>query len=254
MTAPPTTCATEVGVADTLRRAGLYRVLAAAFAYPTPPRVADVARAASTLAVGVPPGPLREVLAAFAVAAWDADADALAEEHVFLFDRQVRCPAWESAWADVPQMAGKPALLADVAGFYTAFGLEPAGAQPDTEDHLVAELEFMSALALKEAWASGEGDPAGTDVTRGAARSFLTDHLGRWAESFAEELAGATPIAFYVAAAHLLAAWVRTDVAALAATPTRVGSRVGADRTETGPFTCPMAAEAPETDDFGPPA
>jgi TorA maturation chaperone TorD len=252
MTAPPTTCVTEVGVADTLRRAGLYRVLAAAFAYPTPPRIEDVARAASTLAVGVPPGPLREAVAALAAAAWGADASALAEEHVFLFDRQVRCPAWEGAWADVPQMAGKAALLADVAGFYTAFGLAPAGAQPDTEDHLVAELEFMSALALKEAWASGEDDQGGVDVTRGAARAFLTDHLGRWAETFAEELTGATPVAFYVAAARLLADWIRADVSTMAATPKRVGNAVIAGRDETEPFTCPMAPEPPETDDVAP--
>lgn len=262
----------EHDVAGALRRAGIYRLLAGAFSYPTAPRVEELARATATVlvvasglagpspresrgsdgnAVGVPAGPLRDALAAFAAAAYRGDAAALADEHVFLFDRLVRCPPWESAYGDGPQMAGKSAELADIAGFYAAFGLTPGGSQPDTEDHVVAELEFMSALALKEAWARGEDDAHGVAIVRDAARAFLTDHLGRWAELLADELAQATPLPFYVAAARLLAEWVRTDVAALGAEPRRFAGRLGADPLQEDTFTCPVAergAEAPPSD------
>jgi TorA maturation chaperone TorD len=58
--------------------------------------------------------------------------------------------------------------LADVAGFYAAFELTPATARPDMEDHIAAELEFMSVLALKEAYAGAEELPGGLTVTRDA--------------------------------------------------------------------------------------
>jgi DMSO reductase family type II enzyme chaperone len=233
----------EAAVTHALQRAGIYRVLAGAFAYPTAPRIEELARASSTIAVGLPPGGVRDGLAALAAAAYVADAATLAGEYVFLFDRQVRCPAWESAWGDAPQMAGKPAALADVAGFYTAFGLEPAGGQQDAEDHIVPELEFMSALALKEAWARGERDRDGVDIIGNAARTFLTDHLGRWAECFAAELEAATPVSFYVAAARALAAWVDADVRAVDATPVKPQRRAAGDLLQSDTFSCPMAPE-----------
>jgi TorA maturation chaperone TorD len=182
-------------------------------------------------------------LQALATAAAGADPGAVAAEYVFLFDRQVTCPPWEGAWGDGPRLADRPTLIADVAGFYRAFGLEPAGAQPDTEDHLVAEAEFMSALAVKEAWALAEGLEEAAAVTRQAQRAFLDDHLGRWAGAFAAALAEATPLAYYTATAALLGAWVEAEIAALGAAPTRVVGPAPVDRVAGAEaFTCPMAA------------
>jgi TorA maturation chaperone TorD len=164
----------------------------------------------------------------------------LAGEHVFLFDRQVRCPPYESAYTAAPRMAGKSAELADVAGFYTAFGLMPAEARPDMEDHIAVELEFMSALALKEAYALAEADADGVAVTRAAEVAFLTDHLGRWAEAFGGSLRAATPLPYYAAAAELLTAWVLAEVAALKATPTRLEALADPGPAGDEAFTCPM--------------
>jgi TorA maturation chaperone TorD len=236
----------EQEVARALRRAGMYRVLGGAFAYPTAPRIADLARSAATLAVNSPAGPLRDALARFAAAAFNTDADNAAGEYVFLFDREVRCPAYEGAWGGALEMAGRVARLADVAGFYGAFGLEPAGAQPESEDHLVPELEFMSALALKEAWAIEAGDAEREVVTREAATAFMTAHLGRWAPRFAAEAASATAIPYYTTAAALLAEWIESEIAALGATPDPVGARDGVDPVQDERFSCPMAPEANE--------
>jgi DMSO reductase family type II enzyme chaperone len=229
-------------IARALARSGVYRHLGRAFGYPTPSVLEELIAVGVRLA-GMPETPegARESLARFTAAAREADLSTLADEYVFLFDRQVRCPPYESAYGEAPQMAGKAAELADVAGFYAAFGLTPGSARPDMEDHIAAELEFMSVLALKEAYAGAEGLLDGLAVTRHAQTAFLTEHLGRWAEAFASRLEATTPVAYYAAAAGLLAAWIRAEREVLGATPVRL-EHVGAP----GPlgedsFTCPMS-------------
>ncbi|MEK7715875.1 MAG: molecular chaperone TorD family protein, partial [candidate division NC10 bacterium] len=214
------------------------------FVSPTPARLEELALAAATAATAVT-GRLRDKLSRFALAASEADPVATANEHVFLFARQVRCSPYESAYSGLSPFGDKTARLADVAGFYEAFGVRPAPAQPDMEDHIGAELEFMSALALKEAYARSEGESEAAEITRGAEVAFLTDHLGRWAEAFAGEVEEATPLPFYTAAASLLAAWITAEVEALGATPSRVGAPDALDAEAAEPFSCPMASEAP---------
>jgi TorA maturation chaperone TorD len=235
---------TERTVTEALARGAVYRLLGGAFAYPTPPRLAEVAAAAATAAGRDEHAPaVRASLAELAHASAAADPDTVATEYVFLFDRQVRCPPYEGAWG-VPQLAGKGAALADIAGFYRAFGLQPASVQHETEDHLVAELEFMSALAIKEAWALAEQDEEHAAITRQAQTAFVTDHLGRWAEAFADAVAEATPLPYYGAAAALLREWTRAEVSRLGATPAPVASRVADDVMQGDTLTCPMAPES----------
>jgi TorA maturation chaperone TorD len=252
MTAPATEqpAVQEAEVVSALTRGGIYRLLGRALGYPTPSVLEELAALAEQAAgASEMPPDLRQHLAGLAAAARETDPSVLAGEHVFLFDRQVRCPPYESAYAPAPRMAGKSAELADVAGFYTAFGLMPAEARPDMEDHIAVELEFMSALALKEAYALAEEDGDGAAVTRAAQVAFLTDHLGRWVEAFTGSLRAATPIPFYAAAAGLLAAWILAEIAALGATPTRLEGLADPGPAGEDAFTCPMA----EPDEQGEP-
>jgi putative dimethyl sulfoxide reductase chaperone len=226
----------EAAVTMALRRSALYRLLALAFAYPTPPRLAAVTAAATDAAAGGATE-VADALRRLAEAAPAADVAALAGEHVALFQRQVRCPPYEGAYGPL-QMGGKAAVLADVAGFYLAFGLEAADGQPEVEDHICAELEFMSALTLKEAWAVTEGQAEGLEVTLAAQRAFLTDHLGRWTSAFAKRLAAAAAPGFYPAAAASLRAWLDADCARLGVAPVALE---GVNEAEAGAFDCPMA-------------
>jgi DMSO reductase family type II enzyme chaperone len=226
-----------------LRRAAVYRLLAVAFAYPTPPRLESVAGAAWTAAVTAP-AELRGALRRLADAAAGADDTSLAGEHVALFQRQVRCPPYEGAYGP-PQMGGKAALLADVGGFYRAFALEPAASQPEVEDHVCTELEFMSALALKQAWALMEGHTEGLAITRDAARTFLADHLARWGPAFADRLAAVAAPAFYPAAAVALKAWLEAECAHLNVAPAPLE---GVTEAEAAPFACPMAPAEADAD------
>jgi DMSO reductase family type II enzyme chaperone len=225
-----------------LARAAIYRLLGRAFGYPTRPTLAELADLAARAATAAAwEAAIVEPLARFAAAARDADPDAVASEHVLLFCRQVQCPPYESAYGEAPRMAGKPAALADIAGFYRAFGLAPAETQPDLEDHVSTELEFMSVLALKEAYALAEGHADGLAVTREAGARFVADHLGRWAEAFAREVQSASPLAYYTAAAELLAAWIGSETGHLDVAPARVTTRMAEDPLGADTLSCPVA-------------
>jgi TorA maturation chaperone TorD len=109
--------------------------------------------------------------------------------------------------------------MADVAGFYKAFGVEVASEGPRV-DHISCELEFMNLLAVKESVAlqqEGEGEHA--EICRDASRSFLRDHLVRWAPRLGEGLAEAESEAsgdpIYAAAGRLLGEFIEFDAAAI---------------------------------------
>jgi DMSO reductase family type II enzyme chaperone len=229
----------ELAVTVALHRSAVYRLLAAAFAYPTAPRLESLATGARAAAAESPPE-LQAGLGRLADAAREADVAALAAQHVALFERQVRCSPYEGAYGP-PQMAGKAALLADVAGFYRAFALQPADGQPEIEDHVCAELEFMSVLAFKEAWATAERHDAGLEVTRDAQRAFLRDHLGRWAPAFAARVGAAAPPGIYPVAAAVLSGWLAADCARQEVVPEPLE---GVSEAEDTPFACPMAPAA----------
>ncbi|MHA2620764.1 MAG: TorD/DmsD family molecular chaperone [bacterium JZ-2024 1] len=77
--------------------------------------------------------------------------------------------------------------IADVAGFYRAFGfmVKEGGDRPD---HLSAELQFMAILALKEMAACERGDEDAANICREAQKKFLAEHLGPFLPVFEERL------------------------------------------------------------------
>ena len=227
-----------VSIAFALRRGALYRLCSIALAYPVPGRLAEVARVGTVVLPSVEP-PLHPHVAALVEAAREERDGAVASEYVRLFDRAAACPPYEGAYGP-PQMAGKAALLADVAGFYTAFGLEPADGQPDVEDHIATELEFLSVLAVKEAWALAEDHRERAEIARDATLAFLGDHLARWAPAFADALDAASTLGYYRAVAGMLRAWVAADTARLGVTILPLAP-AAPDAAMSEPFTCPMA-------------
>ncbi len=79
----------------------------------------------------------------------------------------------------------KANLLADIMGFYRAFGVEPTN---DRADHISAELEFMHLLTIKEMYASGKGDHENASICRQAGESFLREHLSLWTDGLLKSI------------------------------------------------------------------
>lgn len=77
--------------------------------------------------------------------------------------------------------------MADIAGFYRAFGFEASGERPD---HVVPELEFVALLLMKEAYARISEDAEGAEVCASARGKFIAQHLGEWLPDFAERVRG----------------------------------------------------------------
>ena len=125
-----------------------------------------------------------------------------AEEHTFLFARQSPCPPYESAYID----AGRGHSLADVAGFYRAFGFQIAPDAHQLPDHISSQLEFMAVLCAKEAYALQHGLSEQAEICRDARRTFLLEHLGFWTAVFAARVKSTARLPLYPALAELVRA------------------------------------------------
>jgi len=108
--------------------------------------------------------------------------------------------------------------MADLAGFYRAFGFNVGGAVRERHDHLAVELEFMYVLALKESYAASQNNPDYCEVSLDAQKKFLSDHLGKWMELFAKSLAHFAETGPYVALAHFADEWIKADARRLGIT------------------------------------
>ncbi len=107
--------------------------------------------------------------------------------------------------------------LADIAGFYRAFGFSMGGPVRERPDHLAAELEFMHVLALKEVYAAQNEFVEAVGICADAQGKFLQDHLGKWIDLFAEALSRSAAEGPYVALARFAAEFVQADARRLGA-------------------------------------
>jgi len=93
-------------------------------------------------------------------------------------------------------------ILADIAGFYEAFAFRPRAEDP--LDHVAVEAGFIGYLCLKEARALAHGDDESAEITAAARRQFIDDHIGHFAEEWADRIS-ATGVPHLCAAARALA-------------------------------------------------
>lgn len=118
-----------------------------------------------------------------------ATRPALEPEYISLFENgPSRCPIHETEYGRMRGLS-KGNELADVEGFYLAFGLGRAEG-PHAKvmgDHLAVELEFYGTLLARQAALLERDDAEGRFVVEQARRSFLADHLGRVAPAVAAQ-------------------------------------------------------------------
>ena len=96
-------------------------------------------------------------------------------------------PACESSYDD-NALAGRGPLLADVRGFYEAFAYQPPELPAELPDHLAVQLDFLSFLAVKCAFALHEGREAEARIAQEAYEKFAAQHLRNWLPRFHDAL------------------------------------------------------------------
>jgi TorA maturation chaperone TorD len=138
------------------------------------------------------------------------DFDLLFEVHAGL-----AAPPYETEYTrETPQHSMSQGVqMADIAGFYRAFGLQISNASPERVDHLSAELEFMHAMAAKEEAARLENNQEHQTIVRDATGKFLQEHLSRWPTKFRERVTGVLgqESGVYPLVAELIEWWVYAD-------------------------------------------
>lgn len=145
----------------------------------------------------------------------DVAAPRLADSHYRLFGHTARgvvCP-FETEYG-AAAVFRQPQELADIAGYYLAFGLRPKSGVDERVDYVGCECEFMDFLSRKEALALErcerkenpdlDANREMLEETRKAERRFVRDHLGRFGRAFASALAREDQGEFFGAVGNIL--------------------------------------------------
>jgi TorA maturation chaperone TorD len=124
------------------------------------------------------------------------------------------CPPYETEFQPNNEPFFRSQQMADIAGFYRAFGLMSPNTHSERPDHVCLELEFMAYLLMKKRLAAAQLAEPGDDaedhaaVCLEAAQKFFRDHLAWWLPSFAQGLQHRAESGLYAAVGELLAAFL----------------------------------------------
>jgi TorA maturation chaperone TorD len=232
-----------------LERAAGIKLVALGFGYPSADQVRATGQAFERIPTGsamLDPDTTR-IFEAARTAWFTADEAGLQLEFTRLFLGNAPCPPHETSYGDARRIAGHAVELADIGGFYEAFGFTLSTDNPDLPDHLCTELEFYSLLLVKQAYARHAAQTEHQEVTARAARSFLEQHLGRWTESFTAGLAEHRAPSPYLALGRLLTAFIRAECGREGVSPVPLQGRQPPDVMQQDVLTCPMAQEQQPT-------
>jgi DMSO reductase family type II enzyme chaperone len=233
---------------NAIGRSIVYAFLSRGLAYPEP---AQLGMLRERILPGVVDleldGPVGEAIEG-AIPALQASSDTLRAAHTAIFSLTVSadCPDYETAYLsrDIFQQTQ---VMADVAGFYRAHGLEVGAQRIQRPDHITTELEYMGFLARKEAYAIEHLGPEQQEMAREAQQLFLRDHLACWAPSLGRRIAARddNPYSPYGRLGSALAAWVEADTEWLGVTPARTVDGPTLEWPEPDDGTCGAEAECP---------
>jgi TorA maturation chaperone TorD len=124
------------------------------------------------------------------------------------------CPPYETEYIDSKFVFQRSNALADLNGFYAAFGLRVSGDRPERADHIVLELEFMAHLIGLELAAAEIDTPESAEhrqISHSAQAKFIGEHLAWWVPAFSKLLRRIDPIGFYGAIGTFLGAFMAIE-------------------------------------------
>lgn len=114
--------------------------------------------------------------------------DLIRAEYISVFDQsKIQNPVYETEYGRERAMF-KANELADIAGFYNAFGFEidANSTNRDMVDHVAVESEFYSILLMKLFPLTEMNDQNGCEIVLDAMKKFMQDHLGRFVTTIKE--------------------------------------------------------------------
>lgn len=170
-----------------LARSRVYRVAALAFRYPDAVSLAALRQLCDPRDGRAPAA--AEALAALYGVLLDRTLDELRADYTATFGHVMLpdCPLYETA-GDSGDAFRQSQTLADLAGFYRAFGLDMAADAGERADHVSVELEFMHYLTYREAYALERHGADAASTLREAQARFLAEHLGAWGTALARAI------------------------------------------------------------------
>lgn len=121
------------------------------------------------------------------------------------------CPLYETQYgaAHIYQQTHE---LADIQGFYKAFGLETSDIEKERGDHVSVELEFMHYLLYKQAYAQENDGEEKVQICVDAQKKFLKEHIGKWVPLFAILFGRKAEEGFYHALTALTKEFMRLEM------------------------------------------
>ncbi len=131
--------------------------------------------------------------------------DDIQSEYLSIFDVGRKISPYETEYM-TEKLSRKPFELADIAGFYTAFGLSVTEGMRNKEalDHISIELEFMAILAWKELCALENGQGENVEIVKDAKLKFFQEHLAKWGFFFCRQIYDLEGNGFFIRLARLL--------------------------------------------------
>lgn len=209
-------------IGEARARGGVYALLASAWRYPDEETVSLLRDMAQRLSedpdiLGLFDAGIQQALDLFTGSLLQADdkrglEDDMRKRYAGLFGHAVRgaCPLYEQEYGrgEIVQQASE---LADIAGFYQAFGLEPSEAAMERIDHVSVECEFMSVLCAKEAFGLQSTNAELSDTSNDGQRTFLRDHLAQWLPAFCTRVSKTDSDGSYARAAALASAFLEAE-------------------------------------------
>ena len=144
----------------------------------------------------------------------------LRDEHRRVFSNVIAldCPPYETLFGN-DHVFGQSYVMGDIAGFYSAFGLQLSPDIHERLDHLSVELEFMHYLSYKESYAILHDGSEKLKTVVEAEKKFVKEHIGRWVPLFSGMLKRKADYGFYKILADFTSDWMAFEIAFLGVTP-----------------------------------
>lgn len=140
----------------------------------------------------------------------DLEELSLEYNRLFVGPYRLVAPPYESVYRGGEEQV-MAACAVQVEKLYREEGLEISSDFKDLPDHIVAELQFMGFLCLKEAQAANQGNEAEALKYIEKQNLFLREHLRQWIEEFSLRLTSGSKSPFYSSLGKLASLFVRLD-------------------------------------------